>query len=143
MSQDADLKSAIETRLFTVTGIPDAAHRKLENKLGDTPAGEPWIRVTHRFGNERIRTLPAAGARLEVIGFTQIDHFIQLGTSTAGQDTLLQAIKSMFPPQLALAVGGKTLRIRESRRWGGRRDSTWWWDHVDIYWQLWAANPLI
>jgi len=142
MSQDADVKSTLETRLFTVSGLPDADHRALENTLYTPTVGERWIRVTHFFGNERLRTLPAVSGRLEVSGFTQVDHFIPVDSDTAAFETLMNAIKAAFAPELALSVGGRLLKIRESRRWGGKRDKGWWWDHVDLYWTLSAVNPL-
>jgi len=142
MSQDGDLKAVIEARLFTVSGLPDADHRALENNGYEATPEEPWIRVTHFFGNERLRSLPAVGGRLEVIGFTQVDHFIPVDSNTATFETLMNAIKAAFAPELSLSVGGRLLKIRESRRWGGKRDKGWWWDHVDVYWTLTAVNPL-
>jgi len=150
MSQDTDLKTAIETRLFAIAGMPDADHRALENAAAADPdtgyeptPGEPWVRVTHRFGIEQLMTLPAVGGRLWKYGFTQVDAFFPTLEGCAALDTLMDAIRASFAPELTLSVSGLVLRIRSSQRWGGERDGNWWWDHADIYWQFRAVNPLI
>ena len=108
--------------------------------------GEAWIRVTHRWGNERLRTLPASGGRVWRFGFMQVDLFVPLVPATGGAGaltTLAQAVKDVFPAGAPLAVGGTVtdFYLRESRRWGGQRDRTWWSDHVDVRWDCVVTNP--
>jgi len=142
MSQDTDLTSALEARLFAISGMPDANHRALENTAFEAEAGEPWVRVTHKFGIEQLMTLPAKGGRLWKYGFTQVDAFYPLLTGGAALSTLMDAIRAAFPPELSLSVGGLVLTVRWSQRFGGERDEGWWRDHCDVYWVFRAASPL-
>lgn len=142
---DTLIATALETRLFTVAGLPDAAHRALENADYTPIVGEPWIRVTHHWGNERVRTLPASGGRVARFGFMQVDVFTPVLPVTGGGGaltTLLEAIRAVFPPGLPLAIGGSVLEfhVRESRRWRGQRERHWWTDHVDVHWDCAVTN---
>lgn len=142
---DALIRSALLTRLATLAGYPAAAYRADDGAFTPPDATTPWVRPTLFFGNETVRTLPSAGARLERTGFLQVDYFVPFDhtTATATLDALCQGTKDLFPAGQALTVDGRPLYFRESRRWGSRRDGGWLWDHVDIRWEYWAVNPAL
>ncbi len=148
MGLDADLRAALNTRILATTGFP--ALVELENTAATGSAEPfqasvtvPWARITHRFGSETLRTLPAPGGRLERTGFVQVDCFVPLLSGVDALDTLAQAIRDQCPPNLVLAVGGRRLQLQSSQRAGGARLGEHWWDHIDITWLLWATNPLV
>lgn len=145
MAQDTDIRTAIETALFAVTGFPDADHRALENTTFEPVIGEPWVRVTYFWGREWLGSLPAAGGTLWRSGLVNVGLFYPLEDGPGDSDTLAQAIRDALPAKKALSVGGRALEIRENRRSEGRRDpgGKWWHVSVDIEWRLRAANPLI
>lgn len=142
---DTLIRSALLTRLETLAGYPDSAHRVEDAAFLPPDSTVPWVRPTLLFGNETTRTLPAAGARLQRIGLLQVDYFVALAVadSTATLDALCQGTKDLFPADQALDVAGRPLYVRESRRWGSQRDGAWLWDHVDIRWEYWAVNPAL
>ena len=142
MSQDTDLKATIESRLFAVSGFPDANHRAIEDEtFGPPDLSTAWAAVYHRLGVEQLKTLPASGGRLWKFGFTQVDLNVPFEAGRASLDTLADAIRAAFPARLMLSVGGIGLEVRSSQRFGMQRRSGWLWDHVDIYWTLRATNP--
>lgn len=142
---DVLITAALEARLFTVAGLPDTSHRALENMPYEPTPGEAWVRVTHRWGNETIRTLPYSGGRVDRFGLMQVDLFVPLVATTgaASLTTVLQAVKDAFPAGERFVLGGAVLdfHIREARRWGGRREGSWWTDHVDVRWDAVVTNP--
>lgn len=143
MSQDTDLKTAIETRLFAVSGFPDAEHRAIEDETFEPPdASTVWSVVYHRFGTEQLMTVPAAGGQLWKYGFTQVDLNAPPEGGRGALDTLADAVRAAFPARLRLPVGARGLETRVSQRAGISRRGAWLWDHIDIYWVLRAVNPL-
>ena len=147
MSLDASLRAALNARVLTTPGFPSAVDYENTKPAGtrepfQPPANAPWARITHRFGLERLRTLPAPGGRVEKTGFLQVDCFVPLLSGTSALDTLAQAVRDTLPPNLFLSVEGFRLTVQWSQRYGGQRDAGWFWDHVDIGWTLWTTNPL-
>lgn len=138
---DALIRSALEARLVTAAGFPDANHRALENATYEPQLGETWARITHRWGNEVIETFPRSGGRVFRFGIMQVDLFVDVA-SAERLDTLCEAVKAVLPPGLSLSPGAgiTDFYIRESRRWGGQRERSWWWDHVDVRWDCRARN---
>ena len=142
MSQDTDLKTTIESRLFAVSGFPDANHRAIEDASFVPPdASSTWAVIHHRLGAEQLKTLPASGGRLWKFGFSQVDLMVPLEAGRGALDTLADAVRAAFPARLMLSVGGIGLEVRASQRSGMQRRGGWLWDHVDIYWTLRATNP--
>lgn len=149
MSLDADIRSALNTRILATSGIPTDVDLENTAATGSAEPFEPtpgtaWMRITHRFGPEILRTIPAPGGRLERTGFVQVDLFVPLGTGVDALDTMAQAIRNNCPPNLYLTAGTNRLMVTSSQRFGGQRVEGWWWDHIDIYWTIPAAvNPLV
>lgn len=142
MVTDADIRVALETPLFAVSGFPDADHRELENTEFEPTVGESWVRVTHFFGLETLGTLPASGGTQWRRGILSLGLFYPILESTTATDALAQAIRDALPPGKTLAVVGRTLSITENRRGNGRRDPrNYWHVPVDIIWKLRAVNP--
>lgn len=143
MSQDTALVEAIEARLFTVDDLPDEQHRHMENDGSeiDNRFAEPWLRVTHMFGGEVLKTLPAVGGQLWKSGLTQVDVYVQPKKGRERLDELADAIRAAFRSDLNLTANGRTLKIIYSKRRGGQMDGKWWADRIDIAWTLRAINP--
>lgn len=142
MSQDTTLKLTVESRLFAVSGFPDADHRAIEDAAFEPPdATTTWAVVFHRFGTEELKTLPASGGRLWKYGFTQVDLNVALESGRGALDTLADAVRDAFPAKLIFAVGSIGLEVRFAQRAGIEQRKGWLWDHIDIYWKLRAANP--
>lgn len=145
MGLDADLRAALNARVVATAGFPVAV--ELENtavsgKAFVPPVSDPWARVTHRFADEVLRTLPAPGGRLERFGVVLVDCFVPLLSGSAALDTLAQAVRDQCPPNLYLDAGGHRCRVRRSQRLGGARRDAFWWDQISISWACWAVNPL-
>lgn len=144
MGLDADIRTALETPLFAVTGFPDADHRALENVEFEKTIGVPWARVTHFWGREWLGSLPAAGGTLWRTGLLNVGLFFPLLKGPGDSDTLAQAIRDALPTKKALSVAGRALEIRENRRSNGSKDpaGNWWHVSIDVEWRMRASNPL-
>jgi hypothetical protein len=144
MSLDTDIRTALETPLFAVTGFPDSDHRALENADYEPIINEAWARVTHFWGREWLGSLPAAGGTLWRSGILSIGLFFPLLNGPADSDTLAQAVRDALRAGKPLSVGGRALEVRENRRGQGRRDpgGKWWHVPIDVEWRLRALNPL-
>lgn len=143
MSQDGDIRTALEAALFAVTGFPDSAHRAMDNVEFVPVIPEPWARVTHFWGREWLGSLPASGGTLWRSGLLTIGLFFPLLNGPGDSDTLAQAIRDAFPAGKSFSVGGRALQVREGRRSQGRPDpgGAWWHLSIDIEWRLRAINP--
>lgn len=142
MSLESDLRTAFETRLFTVTGFPDADHRALENVTYEPVALESWARVTHAWGGEEPITMPGQGAWMEYRGLMTVNLFAPVDESPSELDTLARAVVDKFPYGLSLTVSGKQVHVTRSRRWTGERDGGWHHVPVDVAWRMLRTNVI-
>lgn len=144
MSENADIRAALEATLATVSGIPDSAHRAAENVAYEPRKGETWIRHALAYGPERVTSKPADGGTKERIGTWRLLCCFPQGTGVATIDTLTQAIVDAFPVGLTLTSGATDVRCRGGRRWAGGSDivAGWWVVPVDIYWLVYGTNTV-
>lgn len=140
----ADIRAALEARLATVSGLPDADHRAVENTRYEPRVGETWLRHRLAPADERLLTMPAQGGWKQVDGAWRLLLHFPLDTGTTAGDTLSAAIVLAFPPGLTLTSGAVTVRIDSSRRWSGGRDieEGWYTIPIDVRWHVWATNTL-
>lgn len=140
----AEIRTALETRLATVTGLPDTDRWALENTAEDFDAGEAWLAVRHGFGPETRLTMLAANARMQKDGTTRLLLYSPLSVGAEDVDTVVQATVDAFPPGLTLTSGSTTVHVDSSRRFGGGRDldAAWYVVPVDIRWHVFATSTL-
>lgn len=139
-----EIRTAIETQLATVTGLPATDRWALENTAEDFDAGDAWLAVRHGFGSETRLTMLAANARMQKDGTTRLLLYSPLSTGASAVDVVIQAVVDAFPPGLTLTSGSTTVHIDSSRRFGGGRDidTAWYVVPVDIRWHVFATSTL-
>lgn len=142
MSLDQDVRTALETRLATATGIPAADFRANEYSHFDPQVADEWVRTKVVWGGEVLRTYPAAGGHVFRDGMYLVEHFSLFDSTTVQSDIVPRAILDKFPPGLTLAAGSETLQILRSRRWPTVRSGDWLKVDVDIAWRVVTINTL-
>lgn len=140
----AEIRTAIETQMATVTGLPDTDRWALENTAQSFDAGEAWLAVLHSFGPETRLTMLARNARMQKDGTTRLLLYWPLNTGAEDVDVVVQAVVDAFPPGLTLTSGSTTVHVDSSRRFAGGRDldPAWYVVPVDIRWHVFATSTL-
>lgn len=144
MSQDTDIRTALETPLFAVAGFPDVDHRAMEAVAFEAASvTEAWARITHFWGQRQLGTLPASGGTLWISGILSVLLLFPVGVGTVDSDTLSDAIGTALPAGKTIGVGGRKLEITECRRGRGMLDpgKAFWNVPIDIFWKFRAQNP--
>lgn len=145
MSLDTDLRAAMMAQLATVSGLPPTSRwqGRLDESTGFSPTiGQTWLRLSMRWGRERLRTMPARNALVERPGWLSCEVFEPVDPATSTLEDTVRAILDAFPPGLTLPVGAEAVRIVGSRRWSALREDHWVKINVDIDWQLITVNTL-
>lgn len=145
MSENGEIRAALEAQLATVTGIPDATRRLGENTLGDLkPDGQAWVTSRMAYGIERVLTMPADGGIKRRDGTWRLLLRFPLGTGVDAGDTLSQAVADAFPRGLSLVSGSTTVHCDGARRYSGGRDidEGWYIVPVDITWHVHTTNTV-
>lgn len=142
MGLDADLRTALDTRLFAVSGIPDANHRAGENAKFDPTVREPWVRRVLVYGSRERITAPGQGAFVQEVGLYLVDTFHPELTGITTADALARLILLAFPPGLGLMAGTVPVTVEYSLRRGGFRDTGFWRIPMEIKWWLVTENTV-
>lgn len=142
---DTEIRTALETRLATVSDLPIAAYRAAENDSFTSPKGKPWIRHRLSFGAERLRTLPAQGGYVQRDGTWRLLLFFPLDTGTDIADALARAVLGAFPVGATLIEGATTVHCDGGRRYGGGRDiePAAYCVPVDVRWHALVTNTVV
>jgi hypothetical protein len=138
----ADVRAALDARLLTATGIPDADHRASENAGYQPIPGDPWVRAQLGFGPEELFTVPAAGGWRVHTGLYFVDLFYPLDAGPGAADTLAEAVLARFAPGQSLTGGSTTFRVTRSQRRGGFRETDWYQVPLEVAWQVEAINTV-
>lgn len=139
----ADVRSTLETRLATVSGIPATSRWALENRVYEPEPGTVWLGARLSPGAERLMTLPARNGWLRRPGVWRLTLHFPIGSGIGESDTLSAAILAAFPAGLTIAMpGGTDLRIDGGRRWSAASIGAEFTVPIDIYWHVLTINPL-
>jgi hypothetical protein len=128
----ANIRQALRTRLWTVSGIPPASNRKIENVELDLKAlaGQTWVREYTRFSDLSSSFLGSSAdmpQRYTQAGAYMIDLFFPKGTSTTAADTLEGEVLDAFAPGRTLTISGISVLILGSSASSQQDDSDGWY----------------
>ena len=133
MSVFSDIRTALESQIASVTGIPSAANRSWENVRFEPTTGTPWVRMTLLPGESR-PAIRGENPVLSYLGLFQVDVFEPSGGGPRTADTLADAIRDQFSSGTDITVNTTTTRIRWSERLPGRLDPPWYMVPIQISW---------
>lgn len=139
MSATEDIRSALESQISNVVGVPTTDKRSWENVHFEPPEGETWIRGTVLWGRSR-PSVVGPNPQLMYTGIFQVDVFIPRGTqSTPGgpnaADVLADAIRDAYDAGDVLTKNATRVHIEWSERLPGRPDNPWYMVPVIIRWR--------
>jgi len=145
VSETANIRTALDTQLATVTGIP-ATDTWGEENVGFKPAvGTSHLTRRLAFDPDVPLEAPASMTRILRSGVFEVRLKVPPLDGTDTVDALALAILQSFPYGKDLTSGATTLSIpRGSRRWGGGLDDdkAWYVVLVEIRWELQVGNTL-
>lgn len=133
MTAYSDIRAALEQRVITVTGFPNAANRAWENVRFEPTDGTTWARMTLAPSSSR----PAVrGASPQILyeGLFLCDIFAPEGTGPNAAETLADAVRDAFTVDDVLTQGSTNVRFRWSERNQGIPDSPWYQVPVTVSW---------
>ena len=143
MATLAELRSALETRLATVTGLPALAQRAKENDGFQPTPGTNWVATALRPGSRELLTMPANGGWVVHTGLYLVDLYFRVTRNgTTDADTLAEAVLAQFPPGLQLTAGAEQVRVTRSIARGGFREEGWWVVPIEVGWQVETINAV-
>lgn len=133
MTVYSDIRSALEAEIDNVVGIPAAAYRAWDNVDYTPTIGQPWVRMQIVPINSRPDTRGDNYHTLHT-GLFVVDIFTpkNIGPSTA--DTLADAIRDRYKPEIALTSGSTNVRIRYCEKTQALVDESWYHQPVVIEW---------
>jgi hypothetical protein len=134
------LLEAFRTRLATVAGAPNVAHRASENVEYSPVVDEPWYRETLLPDDEDLSSI----ATLENTGELRYDFFYPIGSGVTTARAVPKLVVEAFAAGQALQNGGLHISLEHTRRHNGRIDSEagvniWYHVPVVIYWRAFTA----
>ena len=137
MSIFNDIRTALETAVSSVSGIPSADNRAWENVDFKPTTGTTWVRSTLLPGEQR-PAVRGPNPQIEYRGLFRIDIFAPKDEGAGDADTLADNIRVQFPPGSDFTNNGKTVRIRWSERGVADVDPPWYRVPVTISWYIFA-----
>lgn len=122
MSGIREIRSALETRLASVSGSPQIGW---DNTEFEPPAGEV-ILLAHLLRGETVsRTLGTPELTMEQ-GIFQVSVLAPRGSGSKSAEDVADAVREHFPKGLSLSSGGLSVRIaRRGSVTPARQDGAW------------------
>lgn len=141
----SNVRTALRTRLWSVSGIPAAPYRKLENVEFDlrTVIDQTWVREQTRFGAWTPQLVGGnTGVQLyECSGSYMVDLFYPKFKSTTASDTLTAAVRNAFAGGVSLPAGDVSVFIIRNTCPGEIEDKDGWYFHpIFIEWRTHIAQ---
>ena len=131
MSNIDIIRIALETRLGTLSGLPDVAY---QNTKYEPTRGTPYIRPTLMVGTGGLPVNVGQDSSLLWTGIYQIDIFRPKGEGTGDGYDLATNIQTHFKNATILTESGQQVRIRHSQVRTGKEDGDWYKIPVDVTW---------
>lgn len=136
MSVYGDIRSALESQVANISGVPSAANRAWQNVQFTPTTGTSWIRMTFQPTRRRPQDVTADGLQ-RFDGLFLIDIFSPEGNGPAAAETLADATVDAFEAGTVLSANGQVLMIEyaEIDR-APNQDSPWFQVPVTIKWKV-------
>lgn len=143
----AELRTALETQLGLVAGIPASTHWVRENVVPNDDeteeavgAAEPFIQLLLGFDDGDRRERPASLSRIWHSGTWNLWLHYPINRGAGDADTAAAAIVAAFPDGQGFTSGTTTVRIMKVGRRAGFQHKGEWVVRVNVRWEVITAN---
>jgi hypothetical protein len=133
MSFRNSLRTALETQLATVVGIPSTSNRSWENFPSSPTTGTTWVRMTLLPSSIRPASM-GDNYQNRHQGLFQVDIFANVDQGAAAAETLADAIRAKYTNDTVLTSGGVNVRFEYVDILPSRLDTPFYQVPVQIAW---------
>lgn len=132
-----DIRTALETEIASITGIP--ASRAWENVVFRPVTGTPFVRMTLAPSASR-PAVRGPSPQIRHDGLFLVDVVYPINEATASADTLADNIRAAYTVDDTFTSGSTTVRINYAERGPGFIDGNWYRVPVTISWFSYASS---
>lgn len=134
----ADIRAALESRVASVSGIPNASNRAWENVKFSPTTGTAWVRMQLVPISRRPLDVTAAGLQ-RYDGLFIVDAFVPSDKGPSAADDLADATCTSFEAGTILTANSQTVQVEyaEIDR-AAVLDPPWYQASVTVKWKAFA-----
>lgn len=139
----ANVRTALRTRLWSVSGIPGVGYRKLENTELDLSAlaGQTWVKEFTRFQTLTPNLIGGGVQRYTQRGAYMVDLYFPKGKSTTDADALEGNVLDAFAPASTITAASISVLITDSSASAQQDDKDgWYFRPLMIQWECYIVQ---
>lgn len=134
-----DIRTALETQIATVSGIPSANNRAWENVFFRPTSNSPYVRMT-LFPTSSRPAVRGPNPQIKHDGLFLVDVVYPINEGAAMAETLADNIRAAYTVDDTFTSGSTSVRFNYSERGAGIVDGNWFRVPVTISWFSYAAS---
>tara|TARA_R110000851_G_scaffold50512_4_gene120569 strand:+ start:694 stop:1104 length:411 start_codon:yes stop_codon:yes gene_type:complete len=133
LSLATDIRTALETTLSAVTGVPAAI--AFDNVKFQNTANAAWLRASVDYTAQTNAGI-GVGAPIQSQGLLNVDYFIPENQGAGDGEIILDAIRDAFAPGTIIVQNGRWIRILSAQRAQNIPVSPWYQMPLIISWYV-------